>query len=51
MLGEKDLIYFGSIILYNGMTVGNMYDCITIATKMYKEIFEQENKEEKMILD
>lgn len=52
MLGEKDLIYFGSIILYNSMTIGKMQDCIDIATEMYKRIFEEEKyNKEKMILD
>ena len=52
MLGEKDLIYFGSMILYSSMTANKMQDCIDIATEMYKRVFDEEKyNKEKMILD
>lgn len=52
MLGEKDLIYFGSIILYSKMSGGKIQDCIDLSTEFYRRIFEKEQyNKEKMIVD
>ena len=49
MLGEKDLIYLGAVLLYQ--ETGNFNMSVKNAKLLYKEIFEDEEDKDNMICE
>ena len=43
MFSEKDLIYFGAILIWqSSATIGSKYDAIATAKEFYNKIFKQD---------
>ena len=45
MLGEKDLIYFGAMLLYSHVECRSMDTAIEAAEKMYKKVFNDDSND------